>query len=253
MDNKYIIKEDSFYLPYKEVSLPPPTNVRITTPFEASFVEFRLYRQSSPTTYTVLSYSNIANLGSSFNLNNPFKFIIHGYLDNSDSIWVQDIKTAYLTLGDYNVILVDWRALSYTFYASTTAYDKEIGNYFGDFLVRLRTGLSIAYTSMHLIGHSMGAHACGIAGKWVRSLTGSSVARITGLDPAGTSYVLKQDSDKLTATDATFVDVIHTDRYKFGYPFSIGTADFYPNDGKALQPGCPFNEPSSAKGKKIIF
>lgn len=43
---------------------------------------------------------------------------------------------------------------------------------------------------------------------------------------------------KLSYDDATFVDVIHSDEGGSGYSGMLGTADFYPNGGKALQPGC---------------
>lgn len=35
------------------------------------------------------------------------------------------------------------------------------------------------------------------------------------------------------------VDVIHTDAWLYGAPVTTGTADFWPNSGKTLQPGCP--------------
>lgn len=43
----------------------------------------------------------------------------------------------------------------------------------------------------------------------------------------------------LNKNDAEFVDVIHTDAWFYGAPFSTGTVDFWPNGGKTLQPGCP--------------
>lgn len=35
------------------------------------------------------------------------------------------------------------------------------------------------------------------------------------------------------------VDIIHTDAGIYGQPIATGTVDFWPNDGKTLQPGCP--------------
>jgi hypothetical protein len=42
----------------------------------------------------------------------------------------------------------------------------------------------------------------------------------------------------ISAGDAKFVDVIHTDSGFFGIPWPVGHVDFYPNQGYALQPGC---------------
>lgn len=46
----------------------------------------------------------------------------------------------------------------------------------------------------------------------------------------------------LTPSDAEFVDVIHTDGGVFGFPVALGHADFFPNGGFPLQPGCTFRE-----------
>lgn len=64
------------------------------------------------------------------------------------------------------------------------------------------------------------------------------IARITGLDAAYPLYMNTGSQGHLAASDATFVDVIHTDGGIFGFLRPLGHADFYPNGGKPLQPGC---------------
>jgi len=44
----------------------------------------------------------------------------------------------------------------------------------------------------------------------------------------------------LTRNDAAWGDVIHTDIDGYGTPTSMGTADYYVNDGTRPQPGCKF-------------
>lgn len=44
--------------------------------------------------------------------------------------------------------------------------------------------------------------------------------------------------DRLDETDAEFVDIIHSCGGLLGYKHSHGHADFYPNSGRAQQPGC---------------
>ncbi|XP_023312445.1 pancreatic triacylglycerol lipase-like, partial [Anoplophora glabripennis] len=56
-------------------------------------------------------------------------------------------------------------------------------------------------------------------------------------------------SKRLTKSDADYVDVIHTDSGIFGFPLSIGHADFFPNGGRALQPGC---QPSYLVRQRLV-
>lgn len=58
------------------------------------------------------------------------------------------------------------------------------------------------------------------------------------MDPAGPLFTKWPKSLKLDASDAEFVDVIHTDAGIFGYPRQIGHVDFWPNQGISPQPGC---------------
>lgn len=59
----------------------------------------------------------------------------------------------------------------------------------------------------------------------------------TGLDPAGPLFNLL--NDRLSTSDAVFVDVIHTDKTGYGTALKVGHVDFYPNYGHRPQPGCP--------------
>ena len=62
------------------------------------------------------------------------------------------------------------------------------------------------------------------------------------MDPAGPYYEYHHPLVRLDPTDATFVDVIHTDSKSilikgFGSEQAMGHADYYPNGGYH-QPGC---------------
>lgn len=75
---------------------------------------------------------------------------------------------------------------------------------------------------MHIIGHSLGAHISAFAGKTFRRLTGKGLGRITGLDPAGPCFTHVDVNSRLKATDADFVDVIHTDAGVYGIKDAVG-------------------------------
>ncbi|GFT07446.1 pancreatic triacylglycerol lipase [Nephila pilipes] len=98
----------------------------------------------------------------------------------------------------------------------------------------------IPLSSMHVIGHSLGAHVAGYAGQRLNKL-----GRITGLDPAEPYFQYTLEDVRLDPGDANFVDVIHTDGGSFitgglGMIQDCGHVDFYPNGGKR-QPGCNQN------------
>ena len=98
---------------------------------------------------------------------------------------------------------------------------------------------NVSTSSFHLIGHSLGAHVVGYAGKWLNG----KLAHITGLDPAGPYFEgVKNPAARLWHTDAKFVDVIHTDaqpliKFGMGMYETCGHVDIYPNGGRT-QPGC---------------
>ena len=86
-----------------------------------------------------------------------------------------------------------------------------------------------------------GAHVAAVAG----ARLGGALARVTGLDPAGPCFDHRPPEFVLDDTDAQFVDVIHSagaprDGIFMGLGLldPLGHIDFYPNDGKGVQPGC---------------
>lgn len=73
------------------------------------------------------------------------------------------------------------------------------------------------------------------------------------MDPAGPLFTKWPDSLKLDASDAEFVDVIHSDAGIFGYPRAIGHVDFWPNMGLSPQPGCLPSEVFSRRNPDIFI
>lgn len=96
-------------------------------------------------------------------------------------------------------------------------------------------------SKIYLIGASLGAHVCGGIGKKIYELSGTKVSRITALDPAGPNFEgdIPNAETCMTANDAAFVDVIHGDAGWYGVNSSMGSCDFWPNNGTRTQLGCP--------------
>lgn len=146
---------------------------------------------------------------------------------------------AFLTAGDYNVILCDWGDGATTWYFQASANSRTVGREIALLLTSLRRHMKIRMEDFHLIGHSLGAHIAGLTGASLHNL-----GRITALDPAKPYFEATHPSIRLDPMDALYVDVLHTDASLNGNDmFSLGTrqfmgdVDFFPNDGDR-QPSC---------------
>ncbi|XP_054257370.1 phospholipase A1-like [Macrosteles quadrilineatus] len=203
-------------------------------------VSFLLFTRSNPHHGQRLYIDGYRELSRSFlRRNSSTVFYIHGFTETSRSRSSQTIKTAFLQRGDYNVILVDWSPLSAApWYRPAAQNARPVGLHLARFVHFLHRS-AVPVHHMHVVGFSLGAEVAGFAGKALHDLR---LPRITGLDPAYPLYRMAGWRGHLTATDARFVDVIHTDGGVFGFRRPLGHVDFYPNGGIPFQPGCTFIE-----------
>ncbi|XP_022917410.1 pancreatic triacylglycerol lipase-like [Onthophagus taurus] len=156
------------------------------------------------------------------------KVIIHGAFTDSNADWYSPMINAYLGKG-YQVIAIDWGKYAKNLLQFVSKSD-HVGNLVGEMIANLQSTKGINFNKVHIIGHSMGAHVAGYAGRKVISTTNSRIARITSLDGAGTSILIGKTP--LSSSDADFVDCIHT-----SYKDKFGSVSFFVN-GAEDQPGC---------------
>ncbi|XP_054766412.2 pancreatic lipase-related protein 2-like [Lytechinus pictus] len=213
---------------------------------EAIVIKYWLYTPEKNSGYSkelLDRYDDSTIRNSKFEGNRGTKFIIHGYTDVYTSGWAQDMKKA-LVDENMNVIMVDWQeGAGRINYAQSRANTRVVGRDIGKLIDRLKAVSGASYGSMHIIGHSLGAHTAGYAGE---ALSGQ-VGRLTGLDPAGPEFTRCGNECLIDKSDAVFVDIIHTDgtlNPQIEYPIhgcglldQLGHQDFYPNGGE-VQPGC---------------
>jgi len=125
-----------------------------------------------------------------------------------------------------------------------------VGQIVAFFIERLVNTTDISLQSLHCIGHSLGAHVCGFAGKAIHANKQDKIGRITGLDPAWPGFWMDQktidkegsepsDISHLYKTDAHLVTILHTSTGwntgfgKFiGNPNKLGHFDFWINGGE---------------------
>ncbi|XP_055859354.1 phospholipase A1-like [Episyrphus balteatus] len=203
-------------------------------------VDFHLYTRKNPKRSQKISAKNPKSLmKSNFNSDNPTRIIIHGWYNSYKSDVNTEIRKAFLEVMDCNVISVDWsRLLNYLTlnYIGATFQVPKVAVKVAKMIDFLVDEGNMSLDDLHVIGHSLGAHVSGIAG---RNVVAGKVHTIIGLDPAGPGYEDNSSAkdECLTKDDAGYVEVIHTNAGILGYLTPIGNADFYVNGGEE-QPGC---------------
>ncbi|CAH1781994.1 unnamed protein product [Owenia fusiformis] len=205
--------------------------------WETQGLQFELYTPENPDTHVDILWDNIP---SEYDPSRPTRFIIHGWWGQSGEpdTYPRLVKDALLGSGDYNVIVVEWtEGASHLYYPQSAMNTRVIGACAGHMASTLVSSASASWSGMHCIGTSLGGQTCGFMGEATRA----QMARATGLDPAGPMFDVTDPRGRIDASDAQFVDNIHSntnnDFINLGLGNPVGHADFYPNKG-GIQPPC---------------
>ncbi|EDW95189.1 vitellogenin-1 isoform X2 [Drosophila yakuba] len=154
----------------------------------------------------------------------------------NESSAISMISKAFMCRGDVNFVIVDAADYVDTFYSWSALNTDLIGEHIGVGLTHLIELTPLR--NIHLIGHSLGAHIMGTAGRTFKKLTGKLIPRITGLDPAKPCFRRENVLPGLTRGDAKLVDIIHTNIGILAKRGPLGDVDFYPGGAHPIQPGC---------------
>ena len=191
--------------------------------------------------------------------NRPIIFLIHGFTSEANSTNNYDLARALLEKEDVNVCSVDWRdgacstGLSLTdlaAYESAVKNVPTVGEYLAEFTAKLVREYKALVSRIKVIGHSLGAHVAGFAGKYIHKKLGQKYEMIMGLDPATPSFESRSPANRLSRGDANYVEVFHTSRLGIHSP--MGDTDVYYNGGKS-QPGCSLIFPSCSHSRAVKF
>ncbi|XP_066458666.1 endothelial lipase [Eleutherodactylus coqui] len=170
--------------------------------------------------------------------------VIHGWtMSGLFESWLHKLVEALQQREPHaNIIVVDWMSLAHQLYPDAVNNTKLVGRETAVLIDWLQEKGNMSLKNVHLIGYSLGAHVAGFAGNHV---TGT-LARITGLDPAGPMFEDVAAHKRLSPDDAEFVDVLHTYTREalgvsIGIKMPIGHIDIYPNGGD-YQPGCGLSD-----------
>ncbi|KAG5309423.1 LIPR2 protein, partial [Acromyrmex insinuator] len=200
-------------------------------------IEFYLYTretQKDPLLLDIRDFNSLWN--SKFDKTHPTKIIIHGFGGGRNLAPSTDLRDAYFTRGDYNIIIVDYGSLVREPCLSQISWGPDFCSQCIAQLVKYLKNhpRGTRAENIHVLGYSVGAHIGGLIANY---LPNDKLGRITGLDPTIFFYMNGNRSMDLDETDAHFVDVIHTGAGILGQWGPNGHADFYVNGGSS-QPGC---------------
>ena len=217
----------------------------------------------------------------------PTKIFAHGF---KSKVTTKNLAFVDAWMNRYNqkvnVILLNWPGLALSDLESPSIYTSaaknaiDVGAYLGHCLAAIsKEARAVEGSDIHLVGHSLGAHLVGKAGRVYNALTRRSIGRVTGLDPAAPRFIEGGKGfeasiffgnenpigilfkNRLNQNSGSFVDVIHTDGSlrpsfsRYGIPNlgdlnQMGHADFYPDGGEkqssCLLPGC-------SHGRAIVY
>ncbi|XP_020008791.2 pancreatic triacylglycerol lipase [Castor canadensis] len=203
---------------------------------------FLLYTNENQDNYQTIT-ADASNIRSSnFQTNRMTRFIIHGFIDKGEENWLADMCKNLFKVESVNCICVDWKGGSRTGYTQASQNTRIVGAEVAYLVDFLQSQFEYSPSNVHLIGHSLGSHIAGEAGR----RTEGAIGRITGLDPAEPCFEGTPELIRLDPSDAQFVDVIHTDaapiipNLGFGMSQISGHLDFFPNGGLEM-PGCQKN------------
>ncbi|KAK4291761.1 hypothetical protein Pmani_035433 [Petrolisthes manimaculis] len=223
---------EDWYLPGRPINNLPKPRDDINT-------QFMLHTRANPAPLedVYISAENVIIDSTTFDPLKPIKFICHGFIDTGNLKWLKEMAEAFLEIGDYNVIRVDWGDGSLPMYAQAAANIRVVGLEIAYLANHFISNYGVDPANIHLLGHSLGSHASGYAGEKIQGL-----GRISGLDPAGPYFTETPEFIRIDNTDALYVDNIHTDAdhillLGYGTEQEMGNVDFYPNSGHD-QPGC---------------
>ena len=144
---------------------------------------------------------------TTYNSAHPTRFIIHGWNNDQNAAVNKLITEAYLTRGDFNVIVVDWGAGANTVnYISARNRINEVGPVVATLIDFMNENGLISFNRLNVIGHSLGGQTAGIVGKKV---TRGTIQTIFALDPAGPLFNMNAPNERVTPNDAGTDFLLH--------------------------------------------
>ncbi|XP_065357143.1 vitellogenin-1-like [Calliphora vicina] len=216
----------SIYLTYGDV------RPRITP--NISKMEFILQTPCLNESFPLLQVDEIVE-SPNFNVSKKLILFVRGWYGYKGES-AETLAKAFHCRGEHNFLLLDTANFIDTLYSWSALNTEAIGEYMALGLTKLVNKYPLE--NIHLIGHSLGAHIVGYAGRYFTKFSNQTIPHITGLDPANPCFNEGEILYGIQRGDAGFIDIIHSNPGALGKKEPIGDADFYPEGLAPIKPGC---------------
>jgi pancreatic triacylglycerol lipase len=205
------------------------TLIACSTAFDAARdTRFLLFTRFNPTIGQLVSLDDMSTVrGSNWDAARPTRVIIHGQFGDAEAELNTLLTAAFLASSDVNVVVVDWGVGANTVnYVSARNQVGNVGGVVARFLDNLHEAGLMDFSRLTIACHSLGGHVGGFVGKRV---TRGRINTIIGLNPAGPLFDVNNPAQRLDASDAEYVEIIHTEITTTGIGAPIAHANFYIN------------------------
>ncbi|CAD1476901.1 unnamed protein product, partial [Heterotrigona itama] len=213
---------------------PLSTSELNTLSTDLNTIDFTLFTRYNPKNGQALILNDVNSVrNSDWDAKKPTIIVTHGWTSSGTSESCTLVRDAFIKVWNCNVIVVDWNKIADdVIYSRVAKSVPSVANHVAAFVNFLRSKAGLKTTNLKIVGHSLGAHVAGLSARQV-----GNVAEVIALDPAKPMFENKGPGSRVDKSDAQNVQAVHTCAGLLGLDISIGTSDFFANDGR-YQPGC---------------
>ncbi|XP_060658487.1 phospholipase A1 2 [Drosophila nasuta] len=186
---------------------------------------YLLYTRRNPQTPQRIEPEVETLVRSPFYALEPIVLLLPSWRSNNSAEQQSKLATALLEREACNVFALD---------STESQTESQLVNSASNVIVQLHQQFDVPLAKQQLVGFAEGAHLAGAVAEQVQQLLGEQFSHIIALDPTGDSVEL---AHQLSAQDAAYVEVLHTNGNGLGTMTQLGDVDYYPNGGEE-QPGC---------------
>ncbi|KAL0811799.1 hypothetical protein ABMA28_009228 [Loxostege sticticalis] len=209
---------------------PGSTKPAIIPKSQLKYLKFVV--QGNGQTRQKYTYWNAKHIASDprMDFNRKTMLLALGYLDSTNFPISAILANEYEARG-YNVIIVDNQRFATVHYYLASRLMRPVGKHVAEVLAQLMSS-GLDPSKLELLGFSLGGQTVSYIARNFQTITGKNISKITSLEPSGPCFRTLDPTERLDASNADFVEVIHTNIDGYGMAARMGHVDFYVNGGE---------------------